>query len=106
MTDALKPCRDCGKDVSGAALTCPHCGAMSPASSAPELRHAIQHTKARGYQGLGAALFFGGMALILLFGKDWITFGLLAMGAGIVLVVAARIDMNRATRQKAKPPPS
>ena len=27
---ALKPCRECGKDVSTAATACPHCGAAAP----------------------------------------------------------------------------
>ena len=28
---ALTPCRECGKDVSSEAPTCPHCGASAPA---------------------------------------------------------------------------
>lgn len=27
---ALTTCRECGKEVSGQALTCPHCGCMAP----------------------------------------------------------------------------
>jgi RNA polymerase subunit RPABC4/transcription elongation factor Spt4 len=31
---ALKPCRDCGREVSGSAGHCPYCGAHSPTLSA------------------------------------------------------------------------
>ncbi len=31
---ALKPCRECGKQVAQAARTCPHCGVDYPSSAA------------------------------------------------------------------------
>ncbi|OPY92671.1 MAG: hypothetical protein A4E73_00899 [Syntrophaceae bacterium PtaU1.Bin231] len=31
LPDTLKPCRDCGGDVSAQAPICPHCGALYPA---------------------------------------------------------------------------
>jgi hypothetical protein len=31
---ALKPCRECGKEVSDTATKCPHCGIDHPASAA------------------------------------------------------------------------
>lgn len=37
---ALKPCRECGKEVSTGAPKCPHCGAKSPTESA--LSHGLK----------------------------------------------------------------
>lgn len=39
---ALIPCRECGKNVSSAAETCPHCGIKSPAAApAKRLRYVL-----------------------------------------------------------------
>lgn len=44
---ALKPCRECAREVSTEARACPHCGAPSPTSTPPT-------TNARGGRGGGS----------------------------------------------------
>ena len=45
---ALKPCRECGKEVSTTAKTCPHCGTLHPANTAAAV--------GSGLMGCGCAL--------------------------------------------------
>ena len=55
---ALKPCRECKKEVSQTAPKCPHCGADHPA--APPAARALGALVTLGLLGLGAWYFFGG----------------------------------------------
>ena len=87
--------------MSRSALACPSCGAIRPASSADELGSEIATAKANHAQMVGAVLFFGGIILTLALGSDGTTWGLLSIGAGLIMIVAGSIDRNAARRRHA-----
>lgn len=39
---AIKPCKECGKEISDQAKTCPHCGAPPPSKTKPKLSPVMQ----------------------------------------------------------------
>ncbi|MBA3560055.1 MAG: hypothetical protein H0W30_15820 [Gemmatimonadaceae bacterium] len=45
---ALKPCRECGREVSAQANTCPHCGVSAPANNALAAAGALQSLQSCG----------------------------------------------------------
>lgn len=53
---ALKPCRECGKEVSTEAKTCPHCGRLTP-------------TEARLPKGSGCLIALGVLAVLWFIGS-------------------------------------
>lgn len=57
---ALKPCRECKKEVSDSAQQCPHCGVSSPA--APPAARAVAGIFAMlGFVAIVWFFFFGGL---------------------------------------------
>lgn len=52
---ALKPCRECKKEVSDDATTCPHCGCQSPVANLEVI-----------VKGLGVIVVFAVFAYVLL----------------------------------------
>jgi len=57
---ALKPCRECGAQVSTSAEVCPHCGVRSPAAENPVTVVGQPASKGWGVEGcLGALLLVG-----------------------------------------------
>lgn len=75
---ALKPCRECGKEVSTEATTCPHCGVSQPTKSAAS----------RNLSG------FQGCAVILL----------LVVAAGVVSSILAPATRSPRQRTAARVP--
>lgn len=63
----------------------------------------IALAKARSFQNWGGFVLFGAIGYVVLVGKGIdLTIPLLVMAAGLVLVIAARIDMNVVRRRKNK----
>jgi hypothetical protein len=56
LTMALKPCKECGKEVSTSAKTCPHCGVKEP----------VVNTVAQTIKGLATLGVIGAIAVIWL----------------------------------------
>lgn len=48
---AMTACKECGKDVSDAAATCPHCGIISPGIAAKQLTKR-ESSAVKGFVGL------------------------------------------------------
>ena len=75
---AMKPCRDCQRDVSTAAETCPHCGAAMPtrersASWLPCPKCGSAKTqKMIGRGEMGFALFLGGSCMLWIPVVGWV----------------------------------
>ena len=68
---ALRPCRECGKEISSEALTCPNCGLLMP-SVEPPSRASIDAMLAKGDRQvrllyiLAAVIFIGGIVVFAL----------------------------------------
>jgi hypothetical protein len=53
---AMTACKECGKDVSDAAATCPHCGIISPGIAAKQLTKR-ESSAVKGFVGLLVLIF-------------------------------------------------
>ena len=62
---ALKPCGECGKDISSRAKTCPHCGIDKPFQPAT-LRNLDSASKASCQTGCALLLLLGFVLVVLL----------------------------------------
>jgi len=76
---ALKPCRECGKDVSEEAKTCPSCGLNQPTKLPPKKFEEMSPTEK--YFTIGKSL--GVIGGVLTF------FASFALGAGIIVSFVA-----------------
>src|SRR5579862_8845234 len=63
---ALKPCRECGAQVSDAAETCPHCGVPAPAGARP----ASTRTGSKGV-GIGCLVVIGIVIAFFVYVSNW-----------------------------------
>jgi hypothetical protein len=70
---ALKPCRECGVQVSTGAEVCPHCGVRSPAAADPlavlGLSDDRPNTKGRGGCATIIAIIFAGIGGVIIVGS-------------------------------------
>jgi len=85
---ALKPCRECGKEVSTEAKSCPHCGVPDPlhyAGGPPETPSPDQQEKGAAAPGFRQKAKRFGLyvlsALLLLLGFGWLFGSAVAMAA-------------------------
>lgn len=106
---AMINCKECGGSVSSEAMACPKCGIVAPALSAEQKSQVIKQSMFARSRAFAGALFFGGIAWIVLVaisgaGSDAVatTFGSAKwlIGGGIVWYVIVEIDRNLAERKK------
>lgn len=88
---ALSTCRECGKEVSTEAKSCPHCGAPRPAD---------QDWKGTGYEWKSAQTYFGYPLVHIAYGKDQhgkrrVARGIIAIGQfGVGLITVAQFGFG------------
>jgi hypothetical protein len=63
---ALKPCRECGKEISDQAEVCPHCGIKAPCFVTPQPVPQTPHEKAKPKKPNGCLIILGGFLAILI----------------------------------------
>jgi hypothetical protein len=59
---ALTKCKECGKDVSDRAISCPHCGAALPTLSKGQIENIVKQSVFARSRWLGGTAFFFGLA--------------------------------------------
>ena len=93
---SLEPCRECQQEISGAAKTCPRCGASTPTETSRKLEK----------QGMILAGIFVGSLLFLFFGIPIIVFGWpLILGGLFIYGIVRLVRFLKARNVPAEDPP-
>jgi len=105
---ALGKCKECGKEISDQAVSCPNCGAPLPGLSDEKMEDIKKHSTFAKSRWLGGMAFLGGLAWLFfsaqIGGKDafvmawggakWF------IGIGAIWYIVAEIERNLHNRKK------
>ncbi len=104
----LTPCKECGREISNSAATCPHCGVALPALTDTEKAQLVKLSMMARSRHLGGAMFLFGFlglgAIALTTGSRelFVTFWDFAkwlMGVGAAIYILAEIQRNIEVRK-------